>query len=122
MTVPLCTANSKKDRHLKFYRFPSGKSKEKQEVRKKWINLISRKGLNNPTESHRVCSQHFVGGMKTYMNNLPLIVPKATRPTIAKERTTVRSRNRYVELVNKATAAYEKTNANLSKQVPRNKD
>ena len=55
------------------------------------------------------------------MNNLPLIVPKATRPTIAKERTTVRSRNRDVELVNKATAAYEKTSANLSKEVPKKK-
>ena len=119
--MPLCTANSKKDRHLKFYRFPSGKSKEKQELRKKWINLISRKGLNNPTESQKVCSQHFVGGMKTYINNLPLIVPKATRPSITKETTTVPSRNRDVELVNKATAAYEKTNANLSKQVPKNK-
>ena len=85
--VPLCTANSKTDKHLKFYRFPDGKLKEKQELRKKWINLISRKGLNNPTESHRVCFQHFVGGVKTYINNLLLIVPKATRPTIAKEST-----------------------------------
>ena len=62
-------------------------------MRKRWINLISRKDFSL-TIGHRVCSLHFPGGRKTYMNLLPTIVPKATRPTPTKSRSTVKARNR----------------------------
>ena len=91
--VPRCFNNSKRDKHLKFYQFPSGTRAEKVELRKKWISLISRKDFT-PTEGHRVCSEHFPGGQKTYMNNLPIIVPKSTRPTIPIPRTTTKARTR----------------------------
>ena len=84
--------------HLSFHQFPSGSKSEKVELRKKWISLISRKDFT-PTEGHRVCSEHFPGGKKTYLNNLPLNVPKKTRPAIPKPRTTFRARNRDVLVV-----------------------
>ena len=78
-----------------FYSIPSGKSEESKELRKRWINLISRKDLP-PTIGHRVCSLHFPGGRKTYLNQLPTIVQKATRPTPTKPRSTVNARNRII--------------------------
>lgn len=42
----------------------------------------------------RVCSENFRGGAKTFMENLQLIVPKATRPNLPTARTTTKSRNR----------------------------
>ena len=59
--VPLCYRNSKQDKHLKFYKFPSGTTPEKKELRKKWLDLISRTDFQ-PTTCHRVCSEHFQGG------------------------------------------------------------
>ena len=79
---------------MSWYSFPDGKSKEKKGLRKKWINLVSRKNVREPSKYHRVCSEHFIGGRETYLNNLPLIVPKATRPSISKPRTTPKPRNR----------------------------
>ena len=43
--VPGCFNNNKKNPELSFYNFPNGKGPESQELRKKWIHLISRKGL-----------------------------------------------------------------------------
>jgi hypothetical protein len=83
----------KRNPELSFYSIPSGKSEESKELRKRWINLISRKDFS-PTIGHRVCSLHFPGGRKTYFNQLPTIVPKATRPTPTKPRSTVKARNR----------------------------
>ena len=57
--------------------------------RKKWLYMIYRKNFN-PTSRHRVCSEHFVGGKKTYENNAPTIVPKTFKPIVFKER---KSRN-----------------------------
>ena len=91
--VPLCFNNSKRNRNLKFYRFPSGSQPDKIQLRKKWLSLISRQRFD-PTAGHRVCSEHFPDGQKTYMNNLPLIVPKSTRLSIPKPRTTTKARNR----------------------------
>ena len=91
--VPGCFTNNKRNPELSFYNFPNGKSKESVERRKKWINLISRKDFS-PTTGHRVCSLHFPGGRKTYMNQLPTIVPKATKPTPTNPRPTVKARNR----------------------------
>ena len=68
--VPGCFKYSKKDQTLSFYRIPKDKT-----LRKAWLHKISRKDFR-PTDGHRVYTDHFVGGKKTYMNNIPLIVPK----------------------------------------------
>lgn len=91
--VPGCFNNNKKNPELSFYNFPNGKSPESQELRKKWIHLISRKNFT-PTLGHRVCSQHFPGGRKTYMNCLPILVPKTIKPTLTTPRSTTKARNR----------------------------
>ena len=52
--------------------------------------MISRKNFN-PTISHRVCSAHFKGGRKSYLNNIPTIVPKSTKPKPVVERRTLNS-------------------------------
>ena len=76
-----------------FYSFPNGKSKESIELRKRWINLISRRDFS-PTIWHSVCSLPFPGGRKTYMNLVPTIVPKATRSTPKNSSSAVKARNR----------------------------
>ena len=94
--VPHCFSNNKRDRHLKFYEFPSGGSKEKQLLRKKWLHCISRKDFK-PTSAHRVCSLHFPEGKKTYLNNIPSITPKTESRKPVKERATFKARNRVFE-------------------------
>ena len=88
-----CSSNHKRNPELSFYSILSGKSEESKELRKRWVNLISRKDFS-PTIGHRVRSLHFPGGRKTYLNQLPTIVPKATRPTPTKPLSTVKARNR----------------------------
>ena len=56
-------------------------------MREIWLNKISRKKFN-PTTGHRVCSAHFLGGEKTYDNNIPTIVPKRIKISEAMTRTT----------------------------------
>ena len=92
--VPYCFSNSKKDKHLSFYSFPDGKSKGKQLLRKKWLHMVSRKDFAPTNGGHRVCSKHFPGGKKTYMNNVPTLTPKAEKKSPAFTRSTVKSRNR----------------------------
>jgi hypothetical protein len=70
--VPGCFTNSKRNPEFSFYNFPSGKSEESKELRQKWIDLIFRENFS-PTKGHRVCSLHFPGRCKTYMNRLPYI-------------------------------------------------
>ena len=91
--VPGCYSNSKKDKHLSFYNFPEGKSSEKQMLRKRWIHAVSRKDFQ-PTIGHRVCSLHFEGGCKTYMNNVPTITPKLSKQVKPKPRSTTKARDR----------------------------
>ncbi|MCP4923277.1 MAG: THAP domain-containing protein, partial [bacterium] len=91
--VPNCFSNSKKNKNLSFYAFPNGKSKEKQLLRKRWTHFISRKDFK-PTIGHRVCSEHFPGGKKTYMNNVPTVTPKTANAKPLVERSTYRARNR----------------------------
>ena len=93
--IPGCFNNSKRENHLSFYHFPNGISKDKQLLRKRWINMVSRKDFK-PTLGHRVCSEHFVGGKKTYMNNVPTITPKTVNQKPRYERKTVKARNRVV--------------------------
>ncbi len=85
-----------RDRHLKFYEFPRGESKEKQLLRKKWLHSISPKDFK-PTSAHRVCSLHFPEGKKTYLNNFPSITPKTEGRKPVKERATIKARNSVLE-------------------------
>ena len=73
--IPGCFSNSKRDKHISFCAFPNGKSKEKQMLLKKWICMICRKDFK-PMPGHRVCSEHFVGGKRTYLNEFLTITPK----------------------------------------------
>ena len=77
--VPYCFSNSKKDKHLSFYSFPDGKSKEKQLLRKKWLQMVSRKDFVPTNGGYRVCLKHFPGGKKTYINNVPTLIPKTEK-------------------------------------------
>ena len=109
--VPECFSNSLRDPQLSFYVIPNGKSKEKQVLRKRWLHMISRKNFDNPGQGHRVCSKHFVDGRKTYMNNIPTIVPKNKDRKEQRMRTTVKARSRLSNL-QKATKLFG--NMNLS--------
>lgn len=44
-------------------------------LRKRLLAKISRKDYTL-TASHRICSAHFAGGKKAYLNNVPRIIPK----------------------------------------------
>ncbi|XP_065650766.1 uncharacterized protein LOC136078877 [Hydra vulgaris] len=83
--VPNCFNNSKRNKNLSFYVIP----KEKV-LRKLWLAKISRKDFS-PSSSHRVCSAHFQGNKKTYMNNVPTIIPKTVKLTARVPRKTKNS-------------------------------
>jgi len=80
--VPLCYNNSKRNPNLSWYVLPKDRT-----LRKKWLHKISRVDFK-PSSSHRVCSAHFLGGKKTYMNNIPTIVPKTIKPAEKVQRKT----------------------------------
>ena len=94
--VPECFNNSLRNPELSYYVIPNGNSKENQELRKRWLHLISRRDFH-PGPRHSVCSEHFVGGKKTYMNNVPTVVPKNREKKDEKGRFTYRSRNRTID-------------------------
>ena len=96
--VPECFSNSKRGPSLSFYSFPGGKSEDKVLLRKRWFHLVGRKEFR-PTHGHRVCSKHFLGGKKTYMNNLPMITPKTAKAKPAVPRQTTKARNRTVPTI-----------------------
>ena len=96
--VPLCYNNNKRNNELSFYVIPSEKT-----LRQKWLNAISRMDFK-PTAYHRVCSAHFVGGRKTYTNNVPTIVPKSLKLSVPKKRDSANSfglRTRNTDVPNK---------------------
>ncbi|CAH3131869.1 unnamed protein product [Porites lobata] len=68
-SVPGCFNNDKRNRGISFYKFPKDKK-----LKKIGLQQISRKDCK-PTNGHRVCSQHFEGGKKTYLNNVPTVFP-----------------------------------------------
>lgn len=74
--MPGCYNNSQRDRDLRFYTFP--KDTTQREI---WLKNISRSGVKGcfstfqPTTGHRVCSEHFAGGRKTYTIRIPTIFP-----------------------------------------------
>ena len=55
------------------------KSQKNPELKKKWMQVLKRKGVREPNSSHRVCSAHFAGGTKTYMNNTPTVFAQVTK-------------------------------------------
>ena len=63
--VPNCNKNSLRNKKeaLSFYVIPKDPL-----LRRRWLRLIKREKFAM-SSSHRVCSVHFVGGKKTYMNN-----------------------------------------------------
>ena len=71
--IPQFENNNKKNPEMSFHKIPKN-----PEMRKKWIRLLKRKGIRDPGPSHRVCSSHFVGGTKTYSNNIPTIFGAVT--------------------------------------------
>ena len=73
--VPYCFSNSKKNKHLSFYSFPDGKSKEKQLLRMKWLHMVSRKDFVPPMEDTP-------GGKKTYMNNVPTLTQEIEKKAL----------------------------------------
>ena len=61
--VPNCFNNSLRNPELSYDVKPNGSSKETQELRKRWLHLISRKNFH-PRHGHRVYSEHFIGGKR----------------------------------------------------------
>ena len=61
-----------------------------QKIKIIWLSKVSRKNFT-PTSGHRVCSAHFKDGEKTYMNNVPTVVPKTIGATPTKKRTSINS-------------------------------
>jgi len=57
--APNCSNRRNRQRNIQFYRIPKDKA-----VRRKWLQRIRRKGFE-PTESTRLCSQHFLGGKRS---------------------------------------------------------
>ncbi len=70
--IPQCDNNNRKNPKMSFHKIPKN-----PELKKKWVRLLKRKGVREPGSSHRVCSVHFVGGEKTYINNVPTIFATA---------------------------------------------
>ena len=68
--VRFCYNNSKVSKGLSFYVI-----QKEPALRKEWLHMRCRKNFN-PASGHGFCSDHFVGGKKTYKNNFPTIVPK----------------------------------------------
>ena len=61
-------SNNRKNAELSFYKIPKN-----PELKKKWVQLLKRKGVREPGPGNKVCSMHFVEGKKTYTNNIPTI-------------------------------------------------
>ncbi|KAH0619559.1 hypothetical protein JD844_000279 [Phrynosoma platyrhinos] len=90
--VPGCYNNSHRDKALHFYTFPKD-----AELRRLWLKNVSRAGVSGcfstfqPTTGHRVCSEHFPGGRKSYLvRNLPFSYQRPTT-SMAMDSTTPRT-------------------------------
>ena len=81
--IPQCENNNRKTPEMSFHKIPKN-----PELRKMWVRLLKRKGIRDPGPSHRVCYAHFVGGAKTYSNNIPTIFATATTRKPRKSPTT----------------------------------
>ncbi|XP_076159932.1 THAP domain-containing protein 11 [Alosa pseudoharengus] len=111
--VPGCYNNSQRDRDLRFYTFP--KDTTQREI---WLKNISRSGVKGcfstfqPTTGHRVCSEHFAGGRKTYTIRIPTIFP--LRGVNEKRSRRGRGRGRKTPAVLPSVTSVVSTPANLS--------
>lgn len=63
--IPGCGNSTRRNPSLSFHRFPKD-----QRLRNTWIHRIGRSAFT-PNDHHRVCSEHFPDGKKTYLNNIP---------------------------------------------------
>ncbi|XP_060789802.1 uncharacterized protein LOC132894244 isoform X2 [Neoarius graeffei] len=68
--VPYCVSTTKRTPNLSFYQLPVEENR-----RKKWISLIRNENLRTESKWTSVCSLHFSGGKKTYLNRDPAIFP-----------------------------------------------
>jgi len=88
--APNCSNRRNRQRNIQFYRIPKDKA-----VRQKWLQRIRRKGFQ-PTESTRLCSQHFLGGKRSMdpasASYLPSVFDHSHNKSV-KTRITRRSRN-----------------------------
>ena len=64
-----CSARYKKGTGVKFYRFPKDPERKRQ-----WVAAIKRKNWE-PNEHSWLCSNHFVGGVKSNEANSPAFNP-----------------------------------------------
>ena len=71
--VVKCDNNDRKNPELSFH-----KKTKNPELKKKWSQVLKRKGLMELNSSHGVCSAHFAGGIRTYMNNTPTVHQEKT--------------------------------------------
>lgn len=102
--VPGCQNNNKKDRHISFYVFPKD-----PKLREIWIENIAKPGKSlsspfKPTNGHRVCSDHFEGGKKTYMINIPTIFPLQNGPETSKNYEELKEESQVEESSSSATS------------------
>ena len=89
--VPDCSNNSVRNNELSFYVVP-----KYLDLREKWLDMLGRRNFV-PSTSRRVCSAHFVGGKKTYMNNIPTInMPLSVTPRKTKNSTVGRMKSALV--------------------------
>ena len=115
--IPDCFSNSLRNPELSFYVIPNGRGKEKQELRKRWLHMTSRQIFDNLGPGHRVCSLHFIGGRKTYMNNVPTTVRKSKGRKGQMPRPTCKARNR-PSILQKTMAQVEKLNLSMPTKSP----
>ena len=80
------------DRPFKLHCFPS--KLRNGEQRQLWINAIRRQNLNgtawSPTDTHRVCSMHFVDGAPSTDHPIPTEMLGYEKPPPAKKRRTIK--------------------------------
>ena len=72
--VPKCDNNNRKNPELSFHKIPKNPV-----LKKKWVQVLKRKGVMENNASKMVCSAHLAGGIKMYMNNIPTIFAKDTK-------------------------------------------
>ena len=91
--MPKCDNNNRKNPELSFHKIPKN-----PELKKKWVQVLKRKGVMEFNSSNRVCSAHFAGGIKMYMINIPTIFAKDAKSIPRKklmERKTITPDDKY---------------------------
>ena len=88
---------------------PNGKRKEEKNLCKRWLHTISRQHFDYPGPGHIICSLNFIGGRKTYRNNVPIIVQKSKEKKEEVLRPTSKARNMPI-ILQKSVEQVEKLN------------